>query len=71
MYNSRNTNGYIVRVIEKITEEGTFLKEKRVFTKEEEALRVYDILLEKYPDFKITTSLLLLLIHLICNQRYG
>ena len=53
MNKSRNNNGYIVRVIEKITEEGTFLKEKRVLTKEDEALRVYDILLEKYPDFKI------------------
>jgi|GEM_PF-2375706 len=53
MNKSRNNNGYIVRVIEKITEEGTFLKEKRVLTKEDEALRVYDILLEKYPDLMI------------------
>lgn len=53
MNKSRNSNGFIVRVIEKITEEGTYLKEKRVLNNEEEALRVYDIFMEKYPELKI------------------
>ncbi|MCS5420962.1 MULTISPECIES: hypothetical protein [Psychrilyobacter] len=49
----KNNNGYIVRVIEKITEEGTFITEKRVVNKEELALEAYGNLLEKYPDLKI------------------
>ena len=53
MYMSRNANGYIIRVIEKITEEGTFLKEKIVVKKEEDALEVYGNFLKKYPDLKI------------------
>ncbi len=53
MNNSRNGNGFIVRVIEKITEEGTFLKEKKVLSNEEEALRVYDVFNDKYPELKI------------------
>jgi len=53
MYMSRKTEGYVIRVIEKITEEGTFLKEKIGVIKEEEALKVYEKFLKKYPDLKI------------------
>ncbi len=49
----KNNNGYIIRVIEKTTEEGTFITEKRVVNREELALKAYDALLEKYPDLKI------------------
>jgi hypothetical protein len=47
------TNSYVIRVIEKITEEGTFIKDKRAVRKEEEAIEVYEEFLKKYPDLKI------------------
>ncbi len=54
MYMSRNNiNSYVIRVIEKITEEGTFIKEKSAVKTEEEALEVYGDFLKKYPDLKI------------------
>lgn len=53
MYNPKISNGYIVRVIEKISPEGTFLKEKRVINKEEEAMRTYNNFLKTYPDLKV------------------
>jgi len=53
MYMSRKTEGYVIRVIEKITEEGTFVKDKRAVRKEEEALEVYGKFLKEYPDLKI------------------
>jgi len=54
MYMSRNNlNSYIIRVIEKITEEGTFIKDKIAVKTEEEALEVYGKFLKKYPDLKI------------------
>jgi hypothetical protein len=48
-----NANSYVIRVIEKITEEGTFVKDKRAARKEEEAIKVYGEFLKKYPNFKI------------------
>ncbi len=53
MNNSRGSNCYIVRVIEKITDEGTFLKEKKVVNREEEALKIYNGFLKTYPDLQI------------------
>ena len=54
MYMSRNNmNIFVIRVIEKITEEGTFIKDKRAVKTEEESLEVYREFLEKYPDLKI------------------
>ncbi|WP_319370833.1 hypothetical protein [uncultured Ilyobacter sp.] len=50
---SKNSSCYIIRVINKITEEGTFIKEKRVVNKEEIALKTYSDFLKKYPDLKI------------------
>ncbi len=53
MNNSRVSSCYIVRVIEKITDEGTFLKEKKVVNREEEALKIYNGFLKSYPDCQI------------------
>ncbi len=54
MYMSRNNmNIFVIRVIEKITEEGTFIKDKRAVKTEEESLEVYGEFLKKYPDLKI------------------
>ncbi len=50
---NRNNNVFVVRVIEKVTEDGTFLKEKRVIKAKEEALSLYKSFSEKYPSFTV------------------